>query len=130
MKNAILFLCILAASCCGSKKNTTNATGHQTAGKDTIVLAAAQSCIKDMIKRFEKEEKQNPPRKIFSYSYKGRTVYYVTAPCCDFYSDLYDDSCKLIGHPDGGFTGKGDGGMPDFNKARSNEKLIWEDKRK
>ena len=83
-----------------------------------------------MIKGFEKEEKQNPPRKIYRYTYKGKTVYYVTPPCCDFYSDLYDSTCKLIGHPDGGFTGKGDRRMPDFHTSKSNEKLIWEDKRK
>jgi len=86
-------------------------------------------CLKKMIEQFKKEEVQNPPRKIFSYSYKGNTVYYVTPPCCDFFSDLYDDNCKIIAHPDGGITGKGDKRAPDFISTRSNEQLVWEDKR-
>jgi hypothetical protein len=74
--------------------------------------------------------KNNPPRKIYSYLYNGKTVYYVPPICCDFYSDVYDSACNIIGHPDGGFTGKGDMQMTDFNKTKTNEKLIWEDVRK
>jgi len=91
---------------------------------------AAPSCIQKLIKEFQGEEKQNPPRKIYSYMYKGSTVYYVTAPCCDFFTDLYDKNCNLMGHPDGGITGRGDGKFTDFIKLRSNEKLIWKDGRK
>ena len=47
-------------------------------------------------------------------------------PCCDFFNEVYDDKCKLLGSPDGGFTGKGDGKLPDFFKEAKNEKLIWE----
>jgi hypothetical protein len=86
-------------------------------------------CVQQLISRFRKEEKQNPPRSIYRYSYKGRTVYYVTAPCCDFYSDLYNSACTIIAHPDGGFTGRGDGRAPDFLKERKNEKLLWKDNR-
>ncbi|MBS1742291.1 MAG: hypothetical protein JST81_04590 [Bacteroidetes bacterium] len=80
--------------------------------------------------RFAAEEKQNPPRKIIRYEYEGKTVYYVTPPCCDFFSDLYDSTCVLIGHPDGGFTGKGDGKLSDFNEKKKREVLVWEDRRK
>ncbi|MCP9753026.1 hypothetical protein EGI32_18905 [Ferruginibacter sp. HRS2-29] len=72
----------------------------------------------------------NPPRKIWSYTYQNRTVYYVQPECCDQFSDLYDAGCTLLGHPDGGFWGRGDGNFPDFTKERSNEKLVWQDKRK
>lgn len=34
-----------------------------------------------------------------------------------------------MGHPDGGITGRGDGKFPYFDKERTNEKLLWEDKR-
>ncbi len=91
---------------------------------------ALPSCINKLVTRFKKEEIQNPPRKIYSYTYKGKTVYYVTPPCCDFFSDLYDVKCNLIAHPDGGITGKGDGRASDFIQLRTNEKLIWEDNRK
>lgn len=83
-----------------------------------------------MIEQIKKEEVQNPPKKIYSYLYKGKTVYYVTAQCCDFFSDLYDEDCKLIAHPDGGITGKGDGRARDFVDTRRDEKLVWEDSRK
>jgi hypothetical protein len=47
-------------------------------------------------------------------------------PCCDFFSEVYDEHCKFLGSPDGGFTGKGDGKLPDFFEEAKNEKLIWE----
>lgn len=87
------------------------------------------TCITDMMKKFKTEPEQNPPRKIFSYEYKGNVVYYVTAVCCDMYSDLYSSDCKLLGHPDGGITGKGDGTLPDFDAEKTGEQLVWADKR-
>ena len=86
--------------------------------------------IQQLIKQYSAEEKANPPRTIYSYKYNGYTVYYVTAPCCDFFSDLYDSSGKLIAHPGGGFTGRGDGKIPDFDTKKTNEKIVWADKRK
>jgi hypothetical protein len=41
---------------------------------------------------------------------------------------LYDAKCNLLGHPDGGMTGKGDGKFPDFNKEKRKEKIIWQQK--
>lgn len=88
------------------------------------------NCIKELISKFAGEEPKNPRRKITSYQYKNATVYYVPAVCCDNYSDLYDSQCGLIGHPDGGFTGRGDGKIVDFANHASHQTLIWEDKRK
>lgn len=130
MKNIILILCLVGGSCCGQKKAGGNLPNEETGKIQNPALSAVPACVGKLIEKFSAEEKQNPPRKIFSYSYKGKTVYYVPAICCDFFSDLYDAECNLIGHPDGGFTGKGDGKIPDFDKERSNEMLLWEDKRK
>ena len=88
------------------------------------------AAIQQLIKQYSTEAKADPPRMIYSYTYNKQTVYYVTAPCCDFYTDLYDSSGKLIGHPDGGFTGKGDDKFPDFDTKKTNEKIVWADKRK
>ncbi len=88
------------------------------------------ACIQELVNTFLKEDVQNPPRKIYSYTYNGKMVYYVTPPCCDFFSDLYDAQCKLIAHPDGGITGRGDGRAKDFNQNKSQEKLLWEDVRR
>jgi len=63
---------------------------------------------------------------VIEYEYKGEKVYYVTMPCCDFYNEVYDSNCNLLGHPDGGFTGKGDGKLPDFNTEKKKEKIVWE----
>ena len=49
------------------------------------------------------------PRSITRYRYQGETVYYVVQQCCDQFSDLLDADGNLIGHPDGGITGRGDG---------------------
>lgn len=86
-------------------------------------------CIKAMITKFEKEPKQNPPRKIYRYSYNESVVYYVPALCCDMFSDLYSNDCTLLGHPDGGITGKGDRTLPDFTTEKKEEQLVWQDKR-
>ena len=86
-------------------------------------------CVQALIVKFLEEEKQNPPRKIIRYQYKNKTVYYVPPICCDQYSDLYDANCNLMGHPDGGITGKGDGKFSDFFKLATNENVVWKDKR-
>lgn len=86
-------------------------------------------CVKVLVEKFKSEEKTNPPREIYSYTFRDKTVYYVPPVCCDQFSDLYNDSCRLMGHPDGGFTGRGDGKFSDFREERKNEKLLWKDER-
>jgi hypothetical protein len=130
MKHLIFILTIVAASCCSTKsKNSVTPESTNSTGTTQDSSTALPKCINKMITEFTKAKVENPPRKIYSYNYQGKTVYYVTPPCCDFYSELYDSNCNLIGHPDGGFTGKGDGKMPDFHSTKSGEKLVWEDKR-
>ena len=87
-------------------------------------------CVKSLIEKFKSEEKTNPPRQILSYTFRDKIVYYVPPVCCDQFSDLYNDSCRLMGHPDGGFTGRGDGKFKDFREGKTNERLLWADERK
>lgn len=75
------------------------------------------------------EPKQNPPVQIFRYRYKNNVVYYETLGCCDQFTNLYDAKGKVICHPDGGITGRGDGNCPDFSKNKTEEKLVWQDPR-
>ena len=136
MKSLFLVICILNISCSSTKKTVQDAnknkdissvvTDKRAIDKTDPILPG---CIKKMIREFQQEEKQNPPRSIYRYTYKGEPVYYVPPICCDFFSDLYDNECKLIAHPDGGFTGKGDGRVVDFLQTRTDEKLIWKDER-
>ncbi|MEP7128681.1 MAG: hypothetical protein ABI729_07430 [Chitinophagales bacterium] len=86
-------------------------------------------CIQQMIVTYQSKPKQNPSASIYQYDYNGQKVYYVVAPCCDQLNTLYDANCTVICHPDGGFTGKGDGKCNDFNTAKTNEVLIWKDER-
>ena len=75
------------------------------------------------------ERKGNPITRIFRYQYGGQTVYYISAPCCDQYSNVYDTKGRLVCQPDGGITGKGDGKCADFEKKKTDEKLVWQDPR-
>jgi hypothetical protein len=126
MKQMIFLLFIWTAGC-SSSRNQANGETPATSSEKTDSIPA---CIIEKIELFKSEARQNPPRKIFSYLYKTQKVYYITPPCCDFFSELYDSNCVLIANPDGGFTGRGDGKLPDFLSARTEEKLIWEDTRK
>ena len=130
MKRLFLITMIALLSCSPSRNNNNNIVLDPVQPENKPSDQSLPACIQKMIEQFNMEEKQNPPREIISYAYKGSTVYYVTPPCCDFFSDLYDSSCVLIGHPDGGFTGRGDGKIINFKDSISNEKLIWKDNRK
>ena len=124
----ILMFCILIALCsCHSTQQTT----EEPAPEGSKVIAdSLPVCVKVLIEKFKSEPVSNPPRKIYSYMYDQMKVYYVPPICCDQFSDLYNDSCRIMGHPDGGFTGRGDGKPRDFESARPTEKLLWEDTRK
>ena len=87
------------------------------------------SWLGDLIQGMEEQPPANPPISITRYEYKDQVVYYQTARCCDFFTNLYDADGVLIGHPDGGISGGGDGTVPDFFEERSNEFLVWKDVR-
>jgi hypothetical protein len=98
--------------------------------RDSAILpevtdAAVPTCIKNKIDSFKLKEAHEQPQRVVEYMYKGKKVYYVVMPCCDFFNEVYDANCKFLGAPDGGFTGKGDGKIPDFFEAAKNEKLVW-----
>jgi hypothetical protein len=126
----ICLVCFVALSATAQKKKRKKGTNKVTTTQVQTKFVTQPACVQTLIETYSKGKVENPPRSIYSYTYKGKTVYYVTAPCCDFFSDLYDENCNLIGHPDGGFTGRGDMKMPDFEKEKSNEKLVWKDERK
>ncbi len=82
-----------------------------------------------LVEQLENEPAANPPAFLARYDYGGRMVYYLPARCCDIASNLYDASGVVICHPDGGFTGNGDGRCPDFFARRTNESIVWRDPR-
>lgn len=68
---------------------------------------------------------EGSPVSITRYHYKGQTVYYMTAHCCDKYNIVYDSACNVMGYPDGGFTGRGDGRMTGFKEAATDPEVVW-----
>ena len=117
---------LVAFGCNASKKNS--AVDIAPEGSK-VVVDSLSVCVKVLIEKMKSEAVTNPPRKIYSYIYLGKKVFYLPPFCCDNFSDLYNDSCRLMGHPDGGITGRGDGKIKDFNTA-TEEKLLWADSRK
>jgi hypothetical protein len=124
---------------CGSTK-----TNQLAAQKDSVIVAqpadlnqkdsalalkeintAIPACMKNKIDSFKLKEPHERPQRVVEYVYKAKKVYLVVMPCCDFFNEVYDDKCIYLGAPDGGFTGKGDGKIPDFYEAATSEKLVW-----
>jgi hypothetical protein len=106
--------------------NTVDPVPARVAESDTT---ARPPWLKARIAEVLAERKRNPITRIFKYNYGGQTVYYISAPCCDQYSQVLDTKGKLVCQPDGGITGKGDGKCADFEKNKTNEKLVWQDPR-
>lgn len=96
----------------------------------TNISSTYPACVDALIEKLKSEERTYPPAAVYQYTYNNQRVYFVPAPCCDFFSILYDDSCRVIAHPDGGITGRGDGRATDFFESRTAEVKIWEDSRK
>lgn len=69
---------------------------------------------------------EGSPLSVTRYRYKGQIVYYMVSPCCDKYNIVYDRDCNVMGYPDGGYTGKGDGNMTDFKDSATEGNLVWQ----
>ncbi|MCC9135686.1 DUF6970 domain-containing protein [Pontibacter silvestris] len=116
----VLLLCLLVA--CTPGKSIQGSAGENANAKSAPWLS-------DLIRDLEAEGPANPPAKIYRYTYNDQEVYYLTGRCCDIPGKLYDVKSNTLCEPDGGITGKGDGRCTDFFEKRSEETLIWEDKR-
>jgi hypothetical protein len=99
-----------------------------SANKKVQSTSEMPSCLEETIKTMAANPNKGSPLSVTRYSYQQKTVYYIVSPCCDKYNVVYDSACNILGYPDGGFTGRGDGSMNDFRKEATNEKLIWEKK--
>ena len=129
---------VLIMLSCGSTKTNQSAAKADTViaeepvmnQRDSAIIpeaidAALPTCIKNKIDSFKLKAAHEKPQRVVEYMYKGKKVYYVVMPCCDFFNEVYNEKCKFLGSPDGGFTGKGDGKLPDFFAEAKSEKLIW-----
>jgi hypothetical protein len=123
---AIFLAAVLLAACSGNGEPEPEAGETQP---PATPAAANPAWVDEMIAAFQAAPVANPPQSITRYEYKGQTVYYVPAQCCDIPSILYDAEGEEICLPSGGSTGRGDGRCPDFAGERSGETLIWRDSR-
>jgi hypothetical protein len=108
---------------------STNTVDAAPARDMRLDSTARPQWLRNRIQNILATRKRNPIIRISRYQYEGETVYYETAPCCDQQSVLYDAQGKVLCHPEGGITGKGDGKCANFDKRKTNEQLVWQDPR-
>lgn len=108
---SVVALIILFASCSNTKKVTTQ--------------SEVPGCLLLKIQEMTADQSKGEPLYVTMFDYRGQKVYYVAAACCDKYNMVFDKNCKLLGYPDGGLMGKGDGSLPNFRQEAINGKAIW-----
>jgi hypothetical protein len=108
---------------------STNTVDAVPAREMRLDSTARPTWLQNRIQKILATRKRNPIIRVTRYQFEGGTVYYESAPCCDQQSTLYDAKGKILCHPEGGITGRGDGKCSNFNKRRSNEQLVWQDPR-
>ena len=94
----------------------------------TATAIAQPTWLQRKIAEYQNLPPFNPPRSIVRATYQGKTVYYVSAACCDLPSELYDERGTLVCYPDGGFAG-GDGRCPLFATFGQSISTVWRDDR-
>ncbi len=120
MKKQLILSIIISSLCFGMF----NSCAKISVPKDT------PSCIKNKIRKIQMQPVYNPPASVSLWELDGKKYYYFTSDCCDQMTELYNDQCELICHPDGGITGTGDGKCPDFTQGTLLKTVIWKDARK
>lgn len=108
----------LLTSCGGSRIAKTD---HASV-KDPALIPV---CLQEKIKSLAGDPEEGSPLYVAEYQYKNQKVYYMASACCDKFNAVYDSSCHLLGYPDGGYTGRGDGKMSDFSTEAFDKKVIW-----
>lgn len=125
MKNLSYLLIVFLMMACKSKK-IEQEMGHEETKEKVISTSTEKPWIEMVLDSLNRDdEKIIRPEKIWSYQYKNQKVFYFVQPCCDQINPVYDSKGNIICHPDGGFTGKGDGKCNDFYQTVSQRKLIW-----
>ncbi len=114
----VLFISLMMSCAANKKMQTSNETTSENA-----MPACFQSIINTMV-----AGPNGSPQSVSRFNYKNQTVYYLVSPCCDKYNIVYDSACNILGYPDGGYTGKGDGKMADFASEASGKQIVWEKK--
>ncbi len=94
-----------------------------------LASPAAPPWLQRLIGQMKAQAPGNPPQTVWRYRYRGQVVYYLPPQCCDQMSTLFDAEGRVIGAPDGGMSGRGDGRASDFHELRREGLLLWRDPR-
>ncbi len=93
--------------------------------------AAIPAWLQTRIDELARDPVSDPPASVILFSYRRLPVYYFPPrqQCCDFASEVFSASGRRLCSPDGGITGNGDGGCPDFAASARRVRLVWVDPR-
>ncbi len=117
----ILFISLIISCSANRKIKTVN----ETPPADEILTENIMpACLQKIINTIAVET-NGSPQSVTQYLFKQQKVYYMVSPCCDKYNVVYDSACNVLGYPDGGYTGKGDGKMNDFADEATDKKIVW-----
>ncbi|MDO8458185.1 MAG: hypothetical protein Q7T07_14885 [Burkholderiaceae bacterium] len=121
-KFSALMVLSLSLSACAQKAESDTAAAKPQLNTSIPWLQAK-------IWEFQSQPVANPPRTVSSTVYEGKTVYYISAACCDIPSQLFDEDGKLICYPSGGIAGGGDGRCKSFILDNPPRTPVWQDTR-
>ncbi len=85
--------------------------------------------LSQLMEAAKREPVTNPPIVFLSYRYRGQSVVYRPPYCCDVQGVVYAETGAKMCHPDGGFTGEGDGRCRDFAALATDCAVLWRDPR-
>jgi hypothetical protein len=102
-------------------KETASVTVEASPSTDIVLPTWLSNWVEDL----EAQNVEFPPRSITRYQWQDVTVYYVVKQCCDQFSDLLGADGNLIGHPDGGIAGRGDG-VTGFSPDGQKGHEVWQ----
>lgn len=91
--------------------------------------SSAPACILQKIDSIKQDHVWNPPAEIHEYEKDGKSIYLISADCCDRFTVAVDANCNYRCAPSGGFTGRGDGKCRDFFTSAKLVRLVWKDER-
>ena len=123
MSEVLKALCCVAAACLAVMACAACA---EPASAPT---AADEAAVRVIAKKLRAGPPQNPPQTIKRHVIDGKTFYYVRAPCCDQFNDVYDARGQRLCSPDGGITGRGDGRCPEIRIDPREGDVVWQDRR-
>src|SRR5690606_4334409 len=122
-KIIIVSFCLVS---CASNKNLLSTENEKVSPGAVSDTSLIPSCLAARIRVMRDDVNQGSPVSITRYQYQGQTVFYMRSPCCDKFNIVFDSTCTILGYPDGGFTGRGDGKMPGFYDEATEAKQVWE----